>query len=196
MAFFGGQTPFDPIIFQDNPVFTSQFDLNPAPAPQQSKGGFGTFLRSLAGYWGDALTGNPVYANQQAQRDQQQQMDQWYERKRQDSLTDYEKQKEIDAKYSAPDLAGDIKAFQQAQQFGYLPQNASFEDFLKLMHPGQFVPPAPVNVPYGATIEGGDVPGATATNPKTGEKVRFNPSTGQWEPIGGQSGASSTGGFL
>jgi hypothetical protein len=34
----------------------------------------------------------------------------------------------------------------------------------------------------------------TATNPKTGEKLRMNPQTGQWEPIGGQTQPAS-GGF-
>jgi hypothetical protein len=34
----------------------------------------------------------------------------------------------------------------------------------------------------------------TATNPKTGERVQFNPQTNQWEPIGGQTPPAS-GGF-
>jgi hypothetical protein len=34
----------------------------------------------------------------------------------------------------------------------------------------------------------------TATNPKTGQKIQFNPQTNQWEPIGGQT-ATPSGGF-
>lgn len=69
----------------------------------------------------------------------------------------------------------------------------SYENFLKLTHPGMF---SPVTMGPNDTIEdpsagSGEV---TATNPTTGEKVRYNSQTGAWEPMGGQT-AKPSGGF-
>lgn len=51
---------------------------------------------------------------------------------------------------------------------------------------------APLVLNPGDVFEGGGPQGApeapqTATNPETGEKVQFNPQSGQWEPVGGAS---------
>jgi hypothetical protein len=69
-------------------------------------------------------------------------------------------------------------------------------------------------VPPGGRLEldpsygGGDAPdasgipqpdsgsdGYTATNPQTGETVRYNQQSGQWEPVGGASPSNGSGGF-
>jgi hypothetical protein len=66
------------------------------------KKGFGEFLRVFAGTLGDSLTGNPVYSQQQQQMAELQAQEEWYERKRQDELADYEARKGIDAQYAPP----------------------------------------------------------------------------------------------
>jgi hypothetical protein len=52
---------------------------------------------------------------------------------------------------------------------------------------------SPVTLGAGDTIEepgaGGGGGEVTATNPTTGEKVRYNSQTGAWEPMGGQTAA-------
>lgn len=138
---------------------------------QQPKKGFGNFLRAFAGNLGDSLTGNPVYAQLQQQQAEQERMEQWYERKRQDELADYEAKKGIDAKYNAPDYEGSIDEFQQAQKLGYIPEGMGYQDFLKLKNPGQYVPPSPVNIPYGATVEGGDGAGNL---PQVSDEAGYN----------------------
>lgn len=77
-----------------------------------------------------------------------------------------------------------IQDYEYAKAHGYQGQ---FDQFEQMLHPGMS---SPVTVPYNATVSGG---GATATGPN-GEKVQYNPQSGQWEPMGGQT-ASPSGGF-
>jgi hypothetical protein len=162
-------------------------------APQGSpKKGFGEFLRNFAGIYGDNLTGNPAYSQHMKAMQEQEQLQQWYERKRQDEMSDYRGRKEIDAEYSGPDYDADIREYQQLKQLGYVPQDMSYEGFARMKNPGQFVPPSPVRMEPGDVVEGSS--DVTATNPQTGEKIRLNPNTGQWEAVGGPSSQGS-GGF-
>lgn len=69
-------------------------------------------------------------------------------------------------------------------------------------------PQAPIPVPAGGgvyipndtgggnfTPMGGAPQETIAENPQTGERVRLNPETGQWEPMGGASSSNGSGGF-
>lgn len=158
---------------------------------QKPKKGFGSFLRAFAGIYGDTLTGNPVYAQQQAQRAEQQQMEQWYERKRKDEMADYEAKKRIDAQYSAPDKPGLADEFDWFKQQSPETQKA-VQDYMKMRYPGQFTPPTPITMEPGDTLEGSS--DVTAVNPQTGETIRYNPKTGKWEAAGGPS-QNGSGGF-
>jgi hypothetical protein len=66
------------------------------------KKGFGEFLRMFAGTLGDNLTGNPVYSQAQQHQREMQAQEEWYERKRQDELADYEARKGIDQEFAPP----------------------------------------------------------------------------------------------
>lgn len=177
MGFFGGSISgygggmYEPIDMMGGINDALQQNAALGASMPKKKGGFGNFLQAFAGHYGDALTGNPVYAQQMAQQAEQEQMEQWYERKRQDELADYEAKKGIDAKYSSPDYDADIREFQQAKQLGYVPENMSYQDFARMKNPGQFVPPAPVNIPYGATVEGGDNSGNV---PQVSDETGYN----------------------
>lgn len=94
------------------------------------------------------------------------------------------------AKHPASEVPAALKEFEyyKGLQGG---DRSSYENFLKLTHPGMM---SPVTLGANDTIEGGGVPDAgevTATNPATGEKVRLNPQSGQWEPMGGQTASPS-----
>lgn len=163
---------------------------------------FGNFLRNWAGYLGDNLTGNPVYAQQMQQAQERAAQEQWYERKRQDELTDYEAKKGIDAKYSAPDLPGLADEYNWYSQQSPEMQQA-IQGYMKIRYPGQFTPPSPVNLPYGATVEGGD--SGASGHPHVRNTQDYNalpPGTTYIDPNGvvrtkgGQSSGSSAGGFL
>jgi hypothetical protein len=69
------------------------------------------------------------------------------------------------------------------------PDRSSYEQFLKLTHPGMM---SPITLgPNDSYDDGSHAAGeTTATNPQTGEKVRFNPSTGAWEPMGGATAST------
>lgn len=73
-------------------------------------------------------------------------------------------------------------------------QRQSFDEYANLRKFNPYA--APITLGANDTIEGGgtapDSGEVTATNPQTGEKVRWNGST--WEPLGGQT-ASPSGGF-
>lgn len=58
-------------------------------------------------------------------------------------------------------------------------QRANFDEYLKLTHPGMS---APFTMPEGATLQTPGQAQTTATGPN-GERVRYNPQTGQWEPM-------------
>lgn len=84
-----------------------------------------------------------------------------------------------------------IREFDEAIQRGLLPQGTSYQQFLQMKNPGML---SPVTIPYGATVS---TPGQTATTTATdahGNKVQFNPQSGQWEPMGG-AGGNVSGGF-
>lgn len=161
-----------------------------AAMPKQ-KNKFGEFLRMFAGNLGDSLTGNPIFAQQQQAMAEQQRMEEMYERKRRDDLSDYEARKGIDQQYSAPDLPGIADEYNWFNQQPPETQ-ARVQEYMKMRYPGQFVPPAPVTMGAGDTVEGG---GPIAVNPQTGESLRYNPNTKQWEATGGPSPGGS-GGFL
>jgi len=168
-----------------------------ASQPKKKGGGFGGFLKNLAGFYGDSLTGNPIYAQQMQSQAEQDRMEQWYERKRQDELKDYEAKKGIDSKYASPDYEGAIGEFNQAKQLGYIPPKLSYQDFLKLKNPGTFIPPAPTVIPYGATQIGGGLPKVSnqAEYDALPAGSQFLDPNGNVRTKGGQS-AAPTGGFL
>ena len=82
-----------------------------------------------------------------------------------------------------------VREYQFAKQQGF---TGSYTDFLQFVHP-----PSPVTIPYGATVtQPGQHSGSgeiTATGPG-GQKLRLNPQTNQWEPMGG-AGSNASGGF-
>jgi hypothetical protein len=69
-------------------------------------------------------------------------------------------------------------------------QKPGFEKFLQLTHPGMMSPVTLDAMPETIQTPGQEV---TATGPN-GQKIRLNPQTQQWEPIGGQT-ASPSGNF-
>lgn len=169
------------------------FAQNAAQGQQAPKKGIGDFLKAFAGIYGDTLTGNPAYAQHMKAMEEQRALEEWYERKRQDEIADYEAKKQIDAQYSGPEEPGLAKEFNWFRDQPPEVQRAA-QDYIKMRYPGQFVPPSPIRMEPGDTIEGG-TSDVTATNPQTGEKIRLNPNTGKWEAIGGPSPGGS-GGFL
>jgi hypothetical protein len=82
----------------------------------------------------------------------------------------------VSAHFGKQPVAGIAEYQYYKQQGGKLP----FGDFLRILHP-----------PAGGSLEetGGAQSAAsavgevTATNPQTGDRIRLNPSTGQWEPM-------------
>jgi hypothetical protein len=187
MSFFGGSL-YQPIDYMSgiNDALAQNAALG---ASKPKKGGFGNFLGAFAGYLGDSLTGNPIYAQQQAQMAEQEQMEQWYERKRQDELADYEAKKRIEMQYSGPEMPGIAK---ETDWYSGLDDagKAQADAYMRQRYPQQFVPPSPTVLPYNAQrVDGGGGEGEIHVNPQTGEQIRFNPQSGQWEKVGGQSGA-------
>lgn len=214
MAMFGSYSPgtasgygggmFEPFDFMTG--INDALAQNQAMGAAKPKKGFGNFLQAFAGSLGDSLTGNPVYAQQMQAQAEQERMEQWYERKRQDELADYEAKKGIDAKYAAPEYEGSIDEFQQAKNLGYIPQELGYQDFLKLKNPGTFIPPAPTVIPYGATpiSDGGGNSGGGSGLPRVTNQAEYEalPAGSQFidpggnvRKKGGQS-AAPTGGFL
>jgi hypothetical protein len=159
------------------------------------KKGFGEFLRMFAGTLGDNLTGNPVYSQAQQHQREMQAQEEWYERKRQDELADYEAKKNIDSQYDGPEMPGLAKEVQWINSLPP-PEREQAMKYIQMLRPGNFVPPAPVNIPYGATVSGGG--GAPA--PGTVEDgYRFkggNPADpNAWEPVNGGPSPQGSGGF-
>lgn len=74
--------------FADNQALAQQ-------QPQKRKFDVGKFLLSWAGHLGDNLTGNPVYSKQLLQRAEQENLERWYERKRQDEMADWQKKQRL-----------------------------------------------------------------------------------------------------
>lgn len=79
-----------------------------------------------------------------------------------------------------------IREFQQAQTLGLIPQGTSYQAFLQMKNPGMS---SPVTLPYGATVQGG---GSMTATDAHGNKVQYNPQSGQWEPMGGAGGNASS----
>ena len=155
-------------------------------APPKKRNKLGHFLEAFAGTYGDALTGNPVYAqslkdkrdDEEAQRSSQAQKDWWYEQQR------YQQANKKD------DLPGLIDEFTTAQSLGMLPPDMKYTDYVSLKNPGMQTPIVEKHN-WDRVDDGGDV---TAVNPQTGEKIRYNPNTSSWEKVGGPSPQGS-GGF-
>lgn len=205
MDFYGGAIPnygYGDLI-PDMGSLNAALAQNAAIRAAKPKKGFGDFLRNFAGLYGDQLTGNPVFAKMQAQLAEQQQSMAEYERKRQDELKDYEAKKGIDAQYSKQDLPGIVDEFKTAQQLGYVPKEFSYQDYLKLRFPGNFVPPSPVSIPYGSTVSGGDA-GSPTGLPKVQDEAGYNalpPGATYIDPNGvirkkGGPSQGGSGGFL
>lgn len=196
--FFGGDQSFQPFDYMSG--INEALAQNAAMAKPKKSGGFGGFLKNFAGYLGDSLTGNPIYAQQMSNQAEQQRMEEWYERKRQDELADYEAKKGIDAKYTSPEFEGSIDEFQQAKQLGYIPESLGYQDFLKLKNPGTFIPPAPTVIPYGATPVSGQGGGNVPRVSNQAEYDALPPGTQFMDPSGnvrtkGGQPAAPAGGF-
>jgi hypothetical protein len=89
---------------------------------------------------------------------------------------------------------GIIREYTVAKDRGLIPPDTSYTQYVTLRNPGS---QTPVILPHNITQVGGGaaVGGApiTATGPN-GQKLRLNPQTNQWEPMGG-GGGNATGGF-
>jgi hypothetical protein len=161
------------------------------------KKGFGEFLRMFAGTLGDSLTGNPVYSQAQQHQQEMKAQEEWYERKRQDELADYEAKKNIDSQYDGPEMPGLAKEVQWINSLPP-PEREQAMKYIQMLRPGNFVPPAPVNIPYGATVSGGG--GGAGPAPGTVEDgYRFkggNPADpNAWEPVNGGPSPQGSAGF-
>lgn len=159
-------------------------------AEQESKPKFdiGKFLLAWAGHLGDNLTGNPVYANTVQNRSESEAQSRASEEKRRRDEQWWVSQQEYLRANKEPDRPG------LADQFDWYrnappEQKGEIDKFIQMMNPGM---QTPVVLPSGAQQEGGAAP-ITATGPN-GEKIRFNPQSGQWEPLGGTAG-NGGGGF-
>lgn len=190
---------FDPTLPDYSSQISAALAANAAKGATPKKGGFGGFLRNFAGYLGDNLSGNNVYASTVAQQrqmeqqaaEQQQQIAlaaQQAEARRQAELQDYVAKKQIDQQYQGPPgLANEFNWFEN------LPpeQKAQAQQYMSMRYPGMN---APVTVPYGATVQGG---GGQSPQPGTVDGgYRFkggNPADpNAWEKLGGSTGAPSS----
>jgi len=87
------------------------------------------------------------------------------------------------------ELTGNIKDFRFARSPEGGGFTGSFTNFQQYIHP-----PSALTIPYNSTVStGGGTGEVTATGPN-GQKIRLNPQTGQWEPMGG-AGGNASGGF-
>jgi hypothetical protein len=94
-------------------------------------------------------------------------------------------------KYKHPQAPAGVEGFEYYRKAD--PQTRSdYEKYLKLIHPSFMSPitlgPNDTYDPGGGDTSGGGE--ATATGPN-GEKIRFNPQSGAWEPMGGQTAPPS-----
>lgn len=89
------------------------------------------------------------------------------------------------ATHKDDDTPAGVREFEYYQK--HPDQQPAMEKYWRLTHPGMM---SPITMGAGDTIEmpgqDGGAPGGeiTATGPG-GEKIRFNPQSGQWEPVGG-----------
>jgi hypothetical protein len=154
-------------------------------------------LQNIVGYIGDYLAqlggAQGVYAPQMAYQQERQDRLGDFEMQRQAALEDLRKEMEIKREFSSPDLPGLADEY---NWFRSQPPEVQqgVQQYMKLRYPGQFVPPTPVIMEPGDTYEGGGGE-MTATNPQTGEKIRFNAQTGAWEPMGGASPSNGSAPF-
>lgn len=177
---------FDP-IFSDNGISDALRQNAAVGAEKKPKFNFGQFLAAWAGHLGDSLTGNPVYGNALQSRAQGQAQEE--ERRRQQEWW-YEQQRYQQAN-KAPDKPG---IAEELEWFQSLPpeQRGPAAEYIRMRYPGS---QSPQMIPHGydeVPQQGGAAPTATGPN---GEKIRFNPQSGAWEPMGGQAGQPSPGGF-
>jgi hypothetical protein len=176
---------------------------NKAMGAAKPKKGFGDFLRIFAGTMGDQLTGRPVYAQHQQAQEEMKAQEEWYERKRQDELADYEAKKNIDSQYDGPEMPGLAKEVQWINSLPP-PEREQAMKYIQMLRPGNFVPPAPVNIPYGATVSGGGGGEPSSSGlPRVTDTQGYNalpPGATYLDPNGivrkkGGQSASPTGGF-
>jgi hypothetical protein len=94
-----------------------------------------------------------------------------------------------------PQDPGIIREFDEATRRGLVPPGTTYSQYVAMRSPGA---QAPVVLPYNIQqVGGGQTPIAapvTATGPG-GQKIQYNPQSGQWEPIGGQTAPAPSGGF-
>lgn len=156
-------------------------------AEKSKKFDFGKFLGMWAGHLGDSLTGNPVYANSRQQREAAEAEERSRRQREEAEKAWWYEQQQYNAANEKPDYEGNIDHYRQSIELGYIRPETTYPDFLRMVNPQQFVPPAPLAMEQGDTIKPA-AGGVTAVNPQTGERVRYNPQTGQWEPAGGAGG--------
>ena len=127
----------------------------------------GHFLEAFAGTYGDALTGNPIYAqtlkdkrdDEAAQQSSQAQKDWWYEQQR------YQQANKKD------DLPGLIDEYKTAIEMGLIPETVSFGDYATARTPGA---QTPIVRPFGAQqISGPGIGGGPP--PQAVQDLKANP---------------------
>lgn len=180
--------------------------------PVQPKKAFrDTGFANVLGMLGDALTvyggGQPTYAPMRAERQAQQRQEQAnaalanYLGNLDPGLRDLVMAAGPEAAMSAYGIAhpkaSGKPSFVEEYEYRQALDPTARADFDSFAERRKFNPyAAPITLGQGDTIE---YPGAqggpqevTATGPN-GEKVRLNPSTGQWEPVGGPTAGPSAG---
>lgn len=154
-------------------------------AKPSKKGGFGGFLRAFAGYLGDNLSGNNVYATSRLEQQKLEEAQREAEAKRAADMQDYIAQKAIDAQYKTqePHYFQDNAGNQMAIGPDGKPYEV-YHDPLQM----KFIPNGlggVVPVPLSQFMGGGNTPQST---PLSDDDIRKMMQ-------GGQSGSAPTGGF-
>lgn len=171
---------------------------------EQKKPGFfgkgGAFVNIL-GAFGDAFSGNgPVYAQQKAQRNRLMQEQQMAEQRRQQEREDFLFQEGYKRQNPMPAQPTEFERLVRSSGLPEPQQIQLMQDYVRnRANPIQGVPFTDEQGNTGLQFirpnatgnAGGVQEGATATNPRTNEKIIFR--NGKWEPVGGGVGNGTSG---
>ena len=195
MALFGGGKLFD--FMPDLQTGFQPFDtagplgagINQTLAQLPPKAGGGGFfgkagpgkitLWDILGGIGDGLSGQQIYGGARERRYAMDRDDQQYQQRRGDALEDYGVKKEIDQRFAEPSELPSLMRESKIYQSLTPEEQAQYRNFLSFRQPVQ-----PMIMGQYDTVEEPQQE-TTIVNPKTGERMRLNPQSGQWEPVGG-----------